>query len=179
MEIWKEIEGYKGIYFVSNQARVKSIDHYCPNRTGTGKQTGRILKPQKCHKGYMRVALSCNRKTFTTSIHRLMAKAFIANPMNKPQVNHINGIKDDNRIENLEWCTASENVIHAVKNSLNNPNYGESHHNSKLSNKVVLSARRLRKIGFTNKKLAADYKVSEAAMSKICRNETYKNLKTA
>ena len=177
MEIWKEVKGYNGVYFVSNKGRVRSIDHYCEGRKGNGKQTGRILKQSKCYKGYLRVSLNCNKKKFTTGAHRLVAQAFILNSENKSQVNHINGIKDDNIVENLEWCTNKENQIHAVKNNLNNPNYGEKHHNSKLSNKDVLNVRSLNKIGFTNKQLAEDYNVSQTAMSNILRNKTYINLK--
>lgn len=177
MEVWKEIKGYNGVYFVSNKGSVKSVDHYCKGRKGSGKQTGRILKLYKSNKGYLRVSLSKDKVRFTTSAHRLVAKAFIPNPLNKPQVNHINGIKTDNRVENLEWCTNRENQIHAIKNNLNNPNLGEEHFMSKLSNKDVKNIRCLHKLGWKNKQLAEDYNVSQTAMSNILRNKTYKNVK--
>ena len=176
-EIWKEVLGYNGIYFVSNIGNVKSIDHYCEGRKGSGKQNGRILKLQKSKKGYLRVCLCNNNKKFNTGVHRLVANAFIPNPLNKPQVNHINGIKNDNNVDNLEWCTNQENQIHAVKNKLNNPNLGEKHHMSKLSNKEVEVVRWMHKIGWSNKQLAEDYNVSQTAMSNIIRNKTYKTVK--
>lgn len=176
MENWKEVEGYNGVYKVNEKGVVKSITHYLVGRKGSGKQTGRTLKQQKSIKGYMRVSLSLNNKRFNTSAHRLVALSFIPNPENKPQVNHKNGIKDDNRVENLEWCTNSENQIHAIKNNLTNQTYAESHHMSKLTNIQVLNARELFRLGSANKDLAMIYGVSTPAMSKILTNQTYINL---
>lgn len=175
-EIWKEVKGYNGIYFVSNLGKVKSIDHYLEGRLGSGKQTGRILKHQKCYKGYLRVSLCKNKIKFTTGVHRLVAIAFIPNTKNKPQVNHINGIKTDNRVDNLEWCTNAENQIHAVKNNLTNPNNCEKHHNSKLTNEQVRTARRMHELGWSNKLLSKHYNITATAMSNILRRKTYINL---
>ena len=176
MEVFKEVKDYEGIYFVSNLGNVKSVDHYCSGRNGSGKQSGRILKQHICFKGYSRVSLSFNGKRFSTGAHRLVALTFIPNTENKPQVNHINGIKTDNRVENLEWCTNKENQIHAIINKLVKHNTCEKHHMSKLTNKQVLNIRGLYKIGFTNKELAKDHNISNSAMSKILTNQTYINI---
>ncbi len=102
--MWKDIIGYEGLYQVNNVWLVKSIsDRFWKER---------ILKPLNT-RGYNRVCLYKHWKQNPYSIHRLVAQAFITNPENKPQVNHKNGIKNDNNLENLEWVTASENMQHA------------------------------------------------------------------
>jgi hypothetical protein len=104
-EIWKSIDEYGDKYEVSNLGRFR-------NKNGT------LLKPFITHGGYLMIAL-CNKGTKTNiRLHRLIAKMFIPNPDCKPEVNHKNGIKTDNRAINLEWCTKSENMKHAYKNGL-------------------------------------------------------------
>lgn len=118
-ELWKPINGYEDRYHISNLGRVKSIkriseqDHLLPER---------ILKPGNL-RGYHRVLLLKNGHRKNVQVHRLVAKAFIPNPENKPQVNHINGVKNDNRVDNLEWVTASENKQHAFDTGLEKPQW--------------------------------------------------------
>ena len=110
-EEWQAVKGYEGLYEVSNQGRVKSL----PRNTTKGK----ILVAEKNHRGYYRVGLTKNNKQKHFSIHRLVAEVFIPNPQNKPQVNHIDGNKQNNSVENLEWVTHSENMKHATEMGLN------------------------------------------------------------
>lgn len=114
-EIWKDIVGYEGLYQVSNLGRVKSL--------GNGKSTNpltnieKILKQQPTKKGYLKIKL-CNNGFKYFNVHRLVAQTFIENKKNKPQVNHIDCNKQNNRVDNLEWVTSNENIIHSVLNNL-------------------------------------------------------------
>lgn len=108
MEIWKDIPWLEWKYQASNFGNIKSL-----NFNKTGEEW--ILKPTLI-KWYANVWRICKVWKYTTSrVHRMIALTFIENPENKHQVNHKNWIRNDNRVENLEWCTASENVIHSFK----------------------------------------------------------------
>lgn len=104
-EIWKPIKGYEDRYEASSHGRIRSYN----KKT----QTYLIMKPFN-HKGYYRMDL----RGKSPRVHRIVAQTFIPNPLNKPEINHINGIKTDNRIENLEWCTRQENQNHAYDTGL-------------------------------------------------------------
>lgn len=110
MEIWRHIEG-ADFYDVSNEGRVRS-------RNYLGHGTTRILALAKDHKGYLRVRLYFGENRRTCKVHRLVAEAFIPNPLGFPEVNHKDGNKDNNLVENLEWCSSRENTIHAYKSGL-------------------------------------------------------------
>lgn len=118
-EIWKDVPGYEGLYQVSNLGRVKGLPRYVSNDKGQILLKERILKGHKITKGYIQVELPSKDKRVLKLIHVLVAEAFIPNPNNYPQVNHINGLKDDNRAENLEWVNNSMNQLHAYKLGLN------------------------------------------------------------
>ena len=101
IEKWRPIEGYEGLYEVSNYGDVKSMDY---NHTGKEK----ILRTQ-INRGYVQVALTTNNKQKRFYVHRLVAQAFIPNPDNLPQVNHKDEVKTNNSVDNLEWCTVKYN----------------------------------------------------------------------
>lgn len=129
MEIWKDISGYENVYLASNLGRIKSL----PKKTRKGE---RVLSPIK-GVNYFTVDLVKDKKVKKYLVHRLIAETFIGNLENKPQVNHINGIKTDNRIENLEWVTRSENQLHSIRAGLRTTN-GIKNSQCKLSEKEVL-----------------------------------------
>ena len=159
MEIWKTINGFED-YEVSNLGNVKRNNKL------------RSIKPKKT--GYVRIDLY-NKGFFKHFfVHRLVAKSFIKNEENKLQVNHINGIKSDNRVENLEWNTAKENIHHAINNKLMIPPKGEKQGASKLTEVDVLNIRK----NTTTKKylLAKKYNVSNGLISDIINLKRWKHI---
>ena len=139
MEIWKDIKKFEGIYQVSNLGNIKSLNN---NKTKKEK----ILKLNKDKKGYLYVDLYKNNKSKRFVVHRLVAEAFIPNPENKPCIDHINTIRDDNRVENLRWVTYKENCNNPltrkhnseVRSGKNHHMYGK-HHTDETKNKMSKS----------------------------------------
>jgi hypothetical protein len=127
-EIWKDIENYEGFYQVSNHGRIRSTIY--KNQYGEFKRI-KQLKLRKSLNGYMTVGLVKDRTVCQNTVHRLVAQAFIPNQLNKPHINHIDCNKLNNKANNLEWCTRSENMQHASKNGLLKFNYGCDHYKSR------------------------------------------------
>ena len=178
-EIWKPVKGYEGIYEVSNLGRVKSLPRlkYCGHKNS---------KPQKVHEriltswvdrlGYVKVRLSKNGESKTTLLHRVIADAFIEPVEGKNEINHKDGVKANNAIENLEWATRGENVKHAFLNKLKHPKRGEENNKSKLNWESVREIRRLHSNGLSQKDLSRRFGVTIANVSSIVNHKTWKEI---
>ena len=166
-EVWKDIKDFEGLYQVSNLGNVKRLQGKWVNQE-------RLIKSKLDRYGYPFYTLSKKKKLKNKTSHRLVAKAFIPNPLNKLTVNHINGIKTDNRVENLEWNTNLENKQHAVSSGLTNLK-GTNHPRCKLSDKQVLE---IREIGFsqTRTSLSKKYGVSRITISRIIERANWNHI---
>lgn len=122
MEIWKDVVGYEGYYQVSNFGNIRSVDRVIYSdklHIGTKRELkSKMLKPYVNSHGYLALTLTKNSNEKSVRVHRLVAEAFIKNPNNYDQINHIDGNKTNNKVENLEWCNNQHNVNHAYKNGL-------------------------------------------------------------
>lgn len=120
-EIWKDVEGYNGLYRISNMGRVLKTQHEAMFGKKYRKFPQKLLKHRDNGHGYLLVSFTLNKKSKNKYIHRLVAEAFIIKPEGKTQINHIDGIKTNNHVSNLEWCTGSENNFHAYRTGLRTP----------------------------------------------------------
>lgn len=142
--MWKAIIGFEDFYELSDTGIVRSKDRMCVDSLGRKRfRKSRVLHPDIAPNGYYRVTLAKNGKKTQKYLHRLLAEYFIPNPDNLPQVNHKDGNKLNCSLDNLEWVSVQDNVIHAYKHDLINhvrgkkhPNYGMCGRNSKKALKV-------------------------------------------
>lgn len=166
-EIWLDIKGYEGIYKISNLGNVYSL------------KRNKLLLPKMDRYGYVSVKLYKNGNHQKYNIHRLVAISFIPNPFNKETVNHINGIKNDNRMDNLEWATYKENTQHAIRTGLflkEKTNSKRQSHPVKLTKENVKEIRDLYnkgKHGFGYVSLAKKYNVSRSLIREIVKNKIW------
>ncbi|HCN5579784.1 TPA: HNH endonuclease [Escherichia coli] len=167
-ETAKDIAGYEGKYSVTTDGRV--YPHSRVDSRGR-LQKGRWLKPVNHSDGYLYVNLRDKGALKKHYIHRLVAAAFIDNPNSLPQVNHINGIKSDNRVDNLEWVTGCQNMVHASKSGLLNPISGERHYCAKLTTEQVKEIRACKSM--SQREMARMYGVSKATIAGILNYKTW------
>lgn len=118
IEVWEDVKGYEGLYQISNLGNIKSVNRAVKRVTNDKEHIvvfhGKILKPHISDRGYLRLKLSKNGIEKTHKIHKLVAIAFVNNPNGYCEVNHKDGNKSNNHVDNLEWCSRSQNVRHAV-----------------------------------------------------------------
>lgn len=181
-EIWKDVVGYESIYKVSNFSRVKSLERkitikniYYGGNTFHTNIREKILKQTIRTDGYLSVRLSKKGNSINCFCHRLVADSFIPNPEKKPFVNHKNGIRNDNMIENLEWCNNSENVIHSY-NILNRKRsflgkFGKYHNSSKKVIQFDLNGNEI-KTWYSVVDIERELGFNQAAISHCCNGKT-------
>lgn len=172
-ETWRDIAGFEGHYQASSIGRVRSVTRYVEIRDGRRRLIkGRILRPAKGPNGYLHFQASVSAKATTLSVHRAVAAAFVPNPLGLPLVNHVNGVKSDNRPENLEWCTSPTNIAHALDTGLR-ADFGEFSHYSKLTIDDVKQIKALRAQGMSYSKLASKFSVSVSNIRLIVKDITW------
>jgi len=168
IEEWLDVKDYEGWYQVSNLGNVRSVDRYISYSNGNKRlQKGQILKLNEDKDGYHVVCLIKNGVRKIGKVHRLVSKAFLPDKQCCNQVNHIDGIKNNNVVTNLEWTDASGNQQHAVDTGLRVMPRGESNISSKLSNFDVEFIREWIRLGFKQRDIAKVFGVHFATISCI------------
>jgi hypothetical protein len=178
MEIWKDIQGYEGLYEVSNFGNINSLDRYVMGKGGNLIFQKGIKKKNQPHKeGYWRIFLSKNGIAKSYLVHRLVAIAFIPNPESKLQVNHKDLNRANTHVDNLEWVTNQENAIHGYKNNKNRQGIsGEKHYKSILNSNDVIAILELKNNGVRQKELAAMFKVSRATIYDVVNGKSWQSV---
>lgn len=161
MEIWKTIQDYGGLYQVSNTGKVRDLKNH-------------IKSVYKNNKGYVCLSLYYNGKTYHPTVHRLVAKAFIPNPNNYEQVNHKDCNKENNSVENLEWCNQRYNYNEGMKTFQYSKN--EEHYFAKLKNSDIPIIYELYKLGFTRVTVAKMFSINPSSLEAIEKGISYREL---
>ena len=188
-EKWTEIKEVSG-YQVSSFGRVRSMDRVLPFTSRTGditskKYKGKILNTYVDKKGYEIARFGRGSKRY--KIHRLVAKAYLppptqelinscTNPMNGVEVNHKDGIKTNNHVNNLEWCNGKSNAVHASELGLYHQPIGTKNSRAKLDEYEVLEIRARRTAGEDVDSLSSEYQVTTSTIYKICTKESWSHI---
>lgn len=175
MKTWKTIPGFS-LYEASSDGEIKTYNWKNLKREA-------IMKPAMDNSGYLRTMLKrdSDGKIGTIKVHRIIAQTFIPNPENKPEVNHKNSIRNDNRVINLEWVTHSENVKHSFYNGIQN-NKGQNNPCASLTDEQVLEIRskytfgKKTKCGKTKAQLAKEYNTTFNVIKQLVQGRTWKHL---
>lgn len=172
-EVWKPVLDYEDLYEVSNIGSVRRIT----NRFGN--PSGRPCKPS-VSRGYLRYTLSQSSETRTFAAHRMVWEAFNGRIPSGMQINHLNGVKNDNRIDNMEVCTPSENTLHKFRVlghvGIKNPSPGERNGRAILKDADINPIRERLRRGETNEEIAASYGVSDATIWQIRKGNTWRHV---
>lgn len=180
MEEWKSIRGYEGLYEISSLGRVRSLDRKVKVNYGIEHYKtlkGVVLKCQKDRYGYLYIPLSKNGHKQKLKVHRLVAEAFIPNPNNKPCIDHINTIKDDNRVENLRWVTYEENMNNELTlKNIKGCQVGDKSSCSKSVVQISLDGKIIKRYG-SIRETTRETGFDKRYISKCCngKKEMYKN----
>jgi hypothetical protein len=172
-EIWKPVPEWENLYEVSNLGNLRSVSRTIRNRY----YEGQLLKLISGKSGYMYASLKdrSNDRQCLALAHRLIAKVFIPNPDNKPQVNHIDGNKSNIGTTNLEWCTVSENAIHAFKTGLRRGKRGTESHLALLDEQAVRFIK-INEYNLPQKILSQIVGISESQVHRIINNKRWKHV---
>lgn len=172
IEVWQPITGFYNE--VSNLGRVRSVKHKAGNEKN---YKSKILKPVVTNSGYVNVAIiNKSEGKITKRLHRVVAEAFIPNPENKPEINHIDGNKENNEVSNLEWVTSKENKRHAWENDLQVSVKGSEKPLAKLKEEDIVSIRKEYREGCIQMELAEKYGVARQTISSIVNMKAWKHV---
>lgn len=167
---WLPIPGYVGRYAVSNRGEVMSMNYRNTGLPG-------IMSPQDNTKGYLKVMLTVDGKWKSRSVHSLVAEAFIGPRPLGMDINHKNGVKKDNRPENLEYCSTAQNCQHAHDIGLGNPCRGEAHRSAVLTEIKVMEIRRLHNLGLSNQSIAKTFGIPRQMVWRVVSGSTWRHVK--
>lgn len=179
-EVWRNIPNYEGIYEVSNRGKIRVLPRirlgfsYKTNKKTWRHYKGKLLKPSFMG-NYLCVVLTKGGLKRTMAIHRAVALAFLPNPENKLNINHIDFNTSNNKVENIEWCTQFENIHHTINNHRSKYAEGENAGHSKFTNIQIPEIKRMKLSGYSQRIIAEYYDVNQSTICRIINNNTYKN----